>query len=243
MLLLATLSASAATADPAALYAIEVRRLSGGVERLERYRGDVLLIVNTASRCGYTPQYEGLQALHERYHARGLRVLGFPSNDFAGQEPGSDREIGAFCRANYGVAFPMFSKLRVRGDDAHPLYALLTGLPAPVGGPVQWNFQKYLADRDGRVVARFAPAVEPDAPALVGQIERLLAQPPAAGAPRHSPRQFAKKVTVAGQSLSRRRSAERRLFHASQTLVLRHSLAATTESSLNPLPSGIPEGS
>lgn len=163
--------------EPATLFEIEARRLGGRTESLEGYRGQVLLIVNTASRCGYTPQLEGLQALYDRYRERGFSVLGFPSNDFAGQEPGTDAEIGAFCRSNYGVEFPMFSKVRVTGADAHPIYAYLTSLAEPVGGPVQWNFQKYLIDRHGVVVARYASKVRPQDPALVGEIERLLAEP------------------------------------------------------------------
>ena len=177
--------AGAALAEPdrsdgrgsSSLLGLEARRLAGGTESLGRYRGQVLLVVNTASRCGYTPQYEGLQALYDRYRGRGFSVLGFPSNDFGGQEPGNDRQIGAFCRSNYGVEFPMFSKVRVGGADAHPVYAYLTSLPEPIGGPVQWNFQKYLVDRRGTVVARFDPGVRPDDPGLVGEIERLLAEP------------------------------------------------------------------
>jgi glutathione peroxidase len=153
------------------------RRLAGTEEPLSRYRGEVLLIVNTASECGYTPQYAGLQALYERYRERKFSVLGFPSNDFGEQEPGDDRQIGAFCKANYGVTFPMFSKIRVVGKDAHPIYAYLTSLPKPIGGPVEWNFQKYLVDRSGRVVARFESDTEPDDPALVAAIDRLLAAP------------------------------------------------------------------
>jgi len=136
----------------------------------------VLLIVNTASRCGNTPQYDGLQNLYERYRGHGFDVLGFPSNDFGRQEPGTDAQIGAFCRANYGVEFPMFSKVNVKGPDAHPVYAYLTSLPEPIGGPVQWNFQKYLVDRKGVVVARYAPGVQPDDADLVGEIERLLTE-------------------------------------------------------------------
>jgi glutathione peroxidase len=176
------------TAGPAPLLGIEARRLDGPTEALARYRGQVLLVVNTASRCGYTPQYAGLQALYEQYRERGFTVLGFPSNDFAGQEPGSDSEIRAFCRSNYGVEFPMFSKVRVKGDDAHPLYRYLTSLPEPLGGPVEWNFQKYLVDRSGRVVARYAPRVRPEDPRLVAEVERLLEETvpdgPAAAPPR-----------------------------------------------------------
>ncbi len=176
----AALGAQAGAEQPATedgLFALEAKRLTGGTEPLGRYRGEVLLIVNTASRCGYTPQYEGLQALYDRYKTQGFTVLGFPSNDFGGQEPGNDAEIGAFCRANYGVDFPMFSKVRVKGSDAHPVYTYLTSLPAPVGGPVQWNFQKYLVDRSGKVVASYPSRVRPEDPKLVGEVERLLAEP------------------------------------------------------------------
>lgn len=163
-----------AGAEPESVYAFEAQRLSGDHETLARYRGVVLLIVNTASRCGYTPQLEGLEALYQRYRARGFSVLGFPSNDFA-QEPGSDAQIENFCRREYGVTFPMFTKLRVTGVNAHPLYAWLAALPAPLGGPVEWNFQKFLVDREGRVSARFAPSVSPSDPALASALERLLA--------------------------------------------------------------------
>ncbi|MGI9592690.1 MAG: glutathione peroxidase [Myxococcota bacterium] len=158
----------------------EAKRLSGPVEPLGRYEGQVLLVVNTASKCGLTPQYEGLQTLYERYREQGFQVLGFPSNDFRQQEPGSDAEIGAFCKANYGVEFPMFSKVAVLGDEAHPLYASLRAQPAPLGGPVEWNFQKYLTDRDGRVRHRFPPSTKPLAPELTAEIERLLAEAPPA---------------------------------------------------------------
>jgi len=156
---------------------LSARRLAGSEESLSRYRGEVLLIVNTASECGYTPQYAGLQALYERYRESKFNVLGFPSNDFGEQEPGDDRQIGAFCKSNYGVEFPMFSKVRVLGADAHPVYAYLTSLPKPIGGAVEWNFQKYLVDRNGNVVARFESDTEPDDPALVAALERLLSEP------------------------------------------------------------------
>jgi glutathione peroxidase len=171
---------SATSADDgagASILDLEARRLAGDVESLERYRGQVLLIVNTASRCGYTPQYEGLQELYERYREQGFTVLGFPSNDFGGQEPGSDVEIGAFCKLNYGVEFPMFSKVKVSGEDAHPVYAFLTSRSPPVGGPVKWNFQKYLVDRRGRVVASYPSSLNPGDPKLRAEIERLLAVP------------------------------------------------------------------
>jgi len=169
--------ASRAGAEADALPGLELQRIDGRPENLRAYRGQVLLLVNVASRCGLTPQYDGLEALYDRYRERGFSVLAFPSNDFAGQEPGSNAEIAKFCRASYGVEFPLFSKLHVSGPDQHPLYAYLTGLPAPLGGPVSWNFQKYLVDRQGRVVERVAPAVRPEDAALVARIEKLLAPP------------------------------------------------------------------
>ena len=170
------LAAAPAAAEPAGdgVYSFSAARIDGRDEALERYRGKVLLIVNVASRCGYTPQYEALQALYERYNERGFAILGFPSNDFAAQEPGSNGEIAKFCRMNYGVEFPMFSKVRVVGDEAHPLYRYLVERPAPVGGPVKWNFQKYLVTRDGEVVEKFPSATEPDDAALVQTLENLL---------------------------------------------------------------------
>jgi glutathione peroxidase len=156
------------------IHQFDARRLSGQEESLSDYRGDVLLIVNTASQCGYTPQYDGLQELHSRYRERGFSVLGFPSNDFGAQEPGTDAEIGAFCKRNYGVNFPMFSKIKVRGEGQHPVYGYLTSLPEPLGGPVKWNFQKYLVDRSGHVVARYFSATDPLSPELAESIETLL---------------------------------------------------------------------
>ncbi len=174
----AALAPDAAIANEATkeLLDLSARRLGGSEEPLSHYRGEVLLIVNTASECGYTPQYAGLQTLYERYREKKFNVLGFPSNDFGEQEPGDDRQIGAFCKSNYGVEFPMFSKVRVLGADAHPVYAYLTSLPEPIGGPVEWNFQKYLVDRNGKVVARFESETEPDDPALVAALERLLSE-------------------------------------------------------------------
>ena len=160
--------------DAAGVYTFSAARIDGREEVLETYRGKVLLIVNVASRCGYTPQYEALQELYDRYNERGLAILGFPSNDFAAQEPGTNGEIAQFCRMNYGVEFPMFSKVRVVGDEAHPLYRYLAARPAPVGGPIEWNFQKYLVTRDGEVVEKFPSATEPDDPALVQTLESLL---------------------------------------------------------------------
>ena len=170
-------AASAVGQSAKTAHEFEFTSIEGASLPMETFKGKTVLVVNTASRCGFTHQYADLQSVWERYRERGLVVLGVPSNDFGGQEPGNDRQIGAFCRANYGVEFPMFSKVRVGGDDAHPVYAYLTSLPEPIGGPVQWNFQKYLVDRSGAVVARFDSRVRPDAPELVAEIERLLAEP------------------------------------------------------------------
>jgi glutathione peroxidase len=163
--------------DASSLYDFSLARIDGTPQSLGDYRGQVLLIVNVASKCGYTPQYEGLEALYQRYRARGFAVLGFPANDFKGQEPGSNPEIADFCRATYDVRFPLFAKLHVKGAEMHPLYAHLTSLPAPVGGPVEWNFQKYLVSRSGEVVAKFSPRTVPDDASLVAQVEALLAEP------------------------------------------------------------------
>lgn len=152
-------------------------KLTGGEQSLEAYRGKVVLIVNTASKCGFTPQYEGLESLYESHKDDGFVILGFPANNFRQQEPGTDGEIAEFCKMNYGVSFPMFSKISVKGDDIDPLYAQLTGQPEPIGGEVQWNFQKYVVDRDGKVVAMFEPQTKPDDVELVALIETLLAEP------------------------------------------------------------------
>jgi glutathione peroxidase len=167
--------AAAALAGQSGVLSHTLDRIDGTPQALSDYRGQVLLLVNVASKCGNTPQYEGLEALYEEYRDRGFAVLGFPTNDFGGQEPGTDAEIAKFCRSTYGVRFPMFSKIQVKGEDAHPLYREITALPEPIGGPVRWNFQKYLVDRSGEVVARFSPRTQPDDPALVARIEELLA--------------------------------------------------------------------
>src|SRR5256712_5630255 len=137
-----------------------------------QFRGKVLLIVNTASECGYTPQYEGLEELYRRYRDKGFVVLGFPANDFGGQEPGSNKEIAQFCQVNYGITFPMFAKTSVVGANANPLYHELA---ARTGKPPRWNFHKYLLDRAGQPVAAFESAVEPADPRVASQIEKLLA--------------------------------------------------------------------
>ena len=145
-------------------------RLNGERDDLARYRGDVVLVVNTATECGYTPQLEGLEALYREHRSDGLVVLGFPANDFAGQEPRSNDEIATFCKANYGVTFPMFAKTAVTGERAN---ALFRRLGAAAGAP-EWNFNKYLVGRDGKVVARFGAGTEPDDSDLVKRLAALL---------------------------------------------------------------------
>ena len=152
------------------------RLQTGQAESLCQYRGKVVLIVNTASYCGYTHQYEGLEALYRKFKDRGLVVVGFPSNDFGGQEPGSNKEIAEFCRLTYGVEFPMFEKSSVSSIKTNPLYAELL---ARTGQSPKWNFHKYLVDRDGKQVASFGTRVEPDNADLLGAVERLLAAKPA----------------------------------------------------------------
>ncbi|MDB5723186.1 MAG: glutathione peroxidase [Alphaproteobacteria bacterium] len=177
------------------LQTIELDRIDGSKARLGDYRGKVLLVVNVASKCGLTPQYEGLEALYRRYREQGLVVLGFPANDFRGQEPGSDSEIAEFCKLTYDVDFPMFSKIKVTGPDKHPLYAALIaahpdaasatrgamrerlqghGIEPNPEPELLWNFEKFLIGRDGRVLGRFSPDTNPDVPLLVSAIEAAL---------------------------------------------------------------------
>ena len=161
---------STPAADAGAILGRTMTRLDGSEQDLGDYRGRVVLIVNVASRCGLTPQYEQLEALYREKRDDGLVVLGFPANDFMGQEPGTDAEIAAFCSENYGVTFPMFSKISVVGDEQDPLFReLSSSTEAPT-----WNFTKYLVDREGRLVARFGPRTRPDAPELVAAVDRLL---------------------------------------------------------------------
>ncbi|MBD9376721.1 MULTISPECIES: glutathione peroxidase [unclassified Pseudoxanthomonas] len=157
----------------AGLLDVSYRPLAGKtpVRLNEKYAGQVLLIVNTASKCGFTPQYEGLEALHRKYAGRGFAVLGFPSNDFKGQEPGNEQQIQEFCTLTYGVKFPMFEKVHVIGPETTPLYRSLSQATGVAPG---WNFHKYLVARDGRVVANFPSKIKPDDPALVAAIEREL---------------------------------------------------------------------
>jgi glutathione peroxidase len=156
-------------------YDFNATSLDGQPVDLQRYRGKALLIVNTASACGFTPQYQGLEALQRRYADQGLVVLGFPCNQFGHQEPGDEAAIGAFCEKNYGVTFPMFAKVDVNGDDAHPLFRFLKGEAPGVLGTeaVKWNFTKFLVNREGAVVTRYAPTTKPED--LSGDIEKVLA--------------------------------------------------------------------
>jgi glutathione peroxidase len=157
------------------LYDFSGKALGGENLELKTFRGKVVLVVNTASECGFTPQYAGLEALNQKYRARGLEVLGFPCNQFGAQEPGEAAEIGAFCRKNYGVSFRMFDKIDVNGPGAHPLYQWLTQAAPGILGTeaIKWNFTKFLIGRDGKVVKRYAPKTEPGA--IEGDIEALLA--------------------------------------------------------------------
>ena len=167
--------------DPAYVLGFTMDRIDGQEQPLDAYRGRVVMIVNVASRCGFTPQYEGLEKLYQDYRDRGFVVLGFPANDFGAQEPGTNAEIAEFCTARFGVSFPMFAKIAVTGDAAHPLYRKLASQPEPLGGPPRWNFTKFLVGRDGKVVARFGPRTAPDAPELIERVQRLLEQPAEAG--------------------------------------------------------------
>lgn len=181
---------------PSSLYDIPLQRLNGEATTLAEHAGQAMLIVNVASKCGLTPQYAGLEKLHADYAVKGLRVLGFPCNDFGAQEPGTEAEIGDFCQSNYGVSFPMYGKLRVNSEPRHELYAqLITAQPKAISSgsdklektltqhgllpkhetDVMWNFEKFLVGRDGQVLARYAPDVTPDHPELQAGIEAALA--------------------------------------------------------------------
>lgn len=156
------------------IYGFDVTTIEGKEIKLEHYRGKVLLVVNTASKCGFTYQYEGLEELYKRYREQGFEILGFPCNQFANQEPGTEEEIAQFCSLNHGVTFPMFSKIDVNGNNTHPLYRFLKSeSPGILGSKaIKWNFTKFLIDREGKVIERFAPSKEPVS--LRKQIEKLL---------------------------------------------------------------------
>ncbi len=179
-----------------AIYDIPLKTIDGAPTKLSDYAGKVMLVVNVASKCGLTPQYEGLEALYRKRRDEGLTVLGFPANNFRGQEPGTEAEIAEFCSTTYGVDFPMFEKISVAGSDKHPLYDALTkarpqadgdgpmrerlkgfGIETGDAPEVVWNFEKFLVGRDGKVAARFAPDVAPDDPRVTAAIDKALAQP------------------------------------------------------------------
>ncbi len=158
----------------ASIYDFTVNDIHGKPVKLDRYRGKVMLVVNTASECGFTPQYKGLEAMYEKLHDKGLEVLGFPCNQFGGQEPGSEKEIAQFCELNYGVTFPLFAKVDVNGDNTAPLYKFLKSeKPGLLGSEaIKWNFTKFLVDREGNVVKRYAPNDTPES--IAGDIEKTL---------------------------------------------------------------------
>jgi glutathione peroxidase len=180
------LRAGSARADNAApsdsIFGFTVKLLDGTTQQLAAYRGKVVLVVNTASQCRYTPQYEGLEKLYQEYRGRGLVILGFPSNDFRGKEPGNAAEIGSFCRTRYGVTFPMFDKVQVIEPDACPLYRFLS----TKSGPPKWNFHKYLVSKDGQVIQAFQSEITPDNPLLKSAIEAALQSPHPAEAAKDS---------------------------------------------------------
>lgn len=159
------------------LFDFTLNSIDGNPTPLATYKDKVILLVNVASRCGFTPQYSALETLYEKYKGRGFVILGFPANNFGAQEPGTNAEIKNFCSTKYSVTFPMFSKVSVKGDDTTPLYQFLTQKANPaVAGEIRWNFTKFLVDRQGKVVARFEPAVTPDSPQVVAAVEKLLKQ-------------------------------------------------------------------
>lgn len=166
------------TASAGSVYDYTLNSIDGTPTPLSSFKGKVVLIVNVASRCGYTPQYAGLEALYEKYKDQGLVIVGFPANNFMSQEPGTNEEIKTFCKSKYSVTFPMMSKVSVKGNDTTPLYQFLTdkSQSPTTGGEIKWNFTKFLVGKDGKVIARFEPAVEPSDPKVVGAVESALKQ-------------------------------------------------------------------
>lgn len=158
------------------IYDFIVKDIDGKNIKLSDFKGKVLLIVNVASRCGYTPQYEGLQKIYDQYKDKGFEILAFPCNDFKGQEPGTNQEIKEFCSANYGVTFKLFDKIKVLGDDKMPLYETLINSESVEKGDVKWNFEKFLISKDGKVEARFRSKVKPESEEVTSAIEKLLAK-------------------------------------------------------------------
>ena len=165
----------ATQASAASLYDFTLPSLEGKSMPLADFKGKVILVVNVASRCGYTPQYKALESIYEKYKDKGFVILGFPANNFGAQEPGTNEEIKTFCSRNYNVSFPMYSKVSVKGEDETPVYNYLTTKTKPaLNGDIKWNFTKFLVDKNGNVVQRFEPAVTPDSPEVIAAIEQLL---------------------------------------------------------------------
>ena len=167
-------------ADPPkekSVYEFTMKDIDGKDIKLNQYKGDVVMIVNTASKCGYTPQYEGLEKIYEKYKDKGFVILGFPANNFGGQEPGAEKEIKEFCTLKYHVSFPMFSKISVKGEDQHPLYSFLTNKESDpeFAGDITWNFNKFLVDKTGNIVARFSSKDTPESDTVTAAIEKYLA--------------------------------------------------------------------
>jgi glutathione peroxidase len=169
---LTTASLTMLAATP--LQEVSIKDIDGKETSLKAYDGKVLLVVNVASKCGLTPQYEALESVYKKYKGQGLEVLGFPCNQFGSQEPGTHEEIKTFCATKYSVSFPLFAKLNVNEPDQHPLYTQLTGKESPFPGPIKWNFGKFLVGRDGKVLKRFEPRTAPDAPEVIEAIEAAL---------------------------------------------------------------------
>jgi len=174
----AIVSAQDAASKPKSVLDFHVKDIDGKDVDLARYKGKVLLIVNTASQCGYTPQYKDLQAIYEKYQGQGFEVLAFPANEFGAQEPGDNPEIKQFCSTRYSVTFPLFSKIVVKGQGIHPLYGFLTSeqTDPKFAGPIPWNFTKFLVDRKGQVIARFQPGDKPTSGKVSGEIEKALGE-------------------------------------------------------------------
>ena len=173
--------AALAVTQAAELTAIPFKTIDGKETSLAAYKGKVILVVNTASKCGNTPQYSTLEILQKNYAAKGFTVIAFPCNDFGGQEPGTAEEIQTFCKTNYSVTFPLMEKIHVKGPEQHPLYFALTGKDGVFPGDVKWNFGKFLIGRDGKALARFEPNQTPDSPEVIAAIEKALAKKPGTG--------------------------------------------------------------
>jgi glutathione peroxidase len=178
LILMLCMAGSSLAATAKTVYNFTLKSIDGQPVSLKSYHGKVLLLVNVASKCGFTPQYAGLESLYEKYKDRGLVIVGIPANNFAAQEPGTNEEIKTFCSRKYNVTFPMMSKVSVLGADKTPLYVFLTDKDAnpKIGGDIKWNFTKFLFDREGRPVARFEPAVTPESPEVTAAIESALAK-------------------------------------------------------------------